>query len=290
MNIFEAPQPSSTMVVKAKKSAPTQEWANDSLASIKQNFIDPRTYRDQRCLQNGPVSAANEHAKDVLRNFERLLPQTMNVNLELMHLMLQAVRQTAVSSFEPESVEIFAQDGYTMDVHGGIQARTFVYSENLRYHISHHATSFRTALGMIWMRKTVVHFPDSKTGQSKESQCVTSFVFYPTTWLQRMGIQNGLEAILASAGRSWIFNCRLTFTRAVPENSLIFELCRTGQTRAVETLFSKGLGSVVDTSPKGWKPLHVSSVHHHESGPHVMNTNAGFSLPQPVATLTFAQC
>jgi hypothetical protein len=262
MNIFEAPQQSTAMVIKAETSAETQKWTSDSLTSIKQNFINPRIYRDQRCLQNGPTSS-NEQAKDLLRNFEKLVPQKMNANLEITHLMLQAIGQTAVSSFESESVEIFAQDGYTMDAHGGIQARTFVYSENLRYHISHHATSFRTAFGSIWIRKTVVHFPDSKTGRSRESQCVTAFIFYPTIWLQRMGIQNGLEAIVASAGRSWLFNCRLTVTRAVPEDSLIFELCRTGQTRAVETLFSKGMGSVVDTSPKGWKPLHVSR-HHHE--------------------------
>jgi hypothetical protein len=257
MNIFEAPQHSSAMVIKAETNVPTQEWANDSLSSIEQKFINPRIYRDQRYLQNEP-SVADEHAKDVLRNFEKLLPQKMNANLELTHLMLQAIGKTAISSFETESDEIFAQDGYTMDTHGGIQSRTFVYSESLRYHISHHATSFRTAFGSIWIRKTVVQFPDSKTGRGQESQCVTSFVFYPTIWLQRMGVQNGLEAIVASAGRSWLFNCRLTVTRAVPEDSLIFELCRTGQTRAVETLFNKSLGSVVDTSPKGWKPLHVS--------------------------------
>jgi hypothetical protein len=63
---------------------------------------------------------------------------------------------------------------------------------------------------------------------------------------------------VSSAGQSWLFNCRITVTCALPGDSLIFELCRTGQTRAVQTLFDKGLASVVDTSPKGWKPLHVS--------------------------------
>lgn len=73
-----------------------------------------------------------------------------------------------------------------------------------------------------------------------------------------MGIRNGLEAVVASGGRSWLFNCNITVTRPVPDDSLIFELCRTGQTRAVEALLEKGMASVVDTSPKGWKPLHVS--------------------------------
>jgi hypothetical protein len=66
--------------------------------------------------------------------------------------------------------------------------------------------------------------------------------------------------VVSSAGQSWIFNCRITVTHALPEDSLIFDLCRTGQTRAVQTLFDKGLASVLDTSPKGWKPLHVRTL------------------------------
>jgi hypothetical protein len=84
--------------------------------------------------------------------------------------------------------------------------------------------------------------------------------FYPTRWIQRVGFQHGLEVVMASAARRWALDCKLTATRAVPEDSLIFELCRTGQTRAVKTLLNKRLASVVDTSPKGWKPLHVSNV------------------------------
>lgn len=99
---------------------------------------------------------------------------------------------------------------------------------------------------------------DQGSNVHERSQCITSFVFYPTKWVQQLGIRNGIEAVMASAGQSWLFNCRLTVTRAVPEDSLIFELCRTGQTRAVEILLNKRMGSVVDTSPKGWKPLHVS--------------------------------
>ena len=72
-----------------------------------------------------------------------------------------------------------------------------------------------------------------------------------------MGIQGGIEVVTASAGRSWLYNINMTVTRAVPEDSLIFELCSTGQTRAVEALLEKGMASVVDTSPRGWKPLHV---------------------------------
>jgi hypothetical protein len=199
---------------------------------------------------------------DVLMSFGKLLPQNSTTDSNIKHLMLHAIEQTAIASFESDSLEILAQDGYTVDANGSLQARTFVYSEKMRYHISHHATSFRTALGSIWIRKTIIYLPDKASRVQGRTQCVTAFIFYPMAWIQRLGIQNGLEAIITSAGRSWLFNCRLTVTRAVPEDALIFELCRTGQTRAVEILLSKGQGSVMDTSPKGWKPLHVCCFCH----------------------------
>ncbi|RYO31391.1 hypothetical protein AA0113_g11847 [Alternaria arborescens] len=78
-----------------------------------------------------------------------------------------------------------------------------------------------------------------------------------------MCIQNGLEAVVASGGRGWLFNCNITVTRRVPNDALIFELCRTGQTHAVEALSEKVMASVVDTSPKGWKPLHFAAAAGH---------------------------
>jgi hypothetical protein len=173
----------------------------------------------------------------------------------IQQLMLHAIAQTAVATFESTSLEILAHDGYMIDECGQPRAKTFVYAESLRYRIRHHASSFWTALGHVWVRTTTISPTENPT--ARNSQTVTSFVFYPTSWLKGLGFQRGLEAIMSSAGQSWLFNCRITVTYALPEDSLIFELCRTGQTRAVETLFAKGLASVVDTSPKGWKPLHV---------------------------------
>jgi hypothetical protein len=172
--------------------------------------------------------------------------------------MHHAIEQTAVTKFEPTSMEIFAQDGYTMTSNGVIQSKTFVYSKQVRYRVQHHASNFRTALGCVWVRTTTIHVTGDNADVPQKPQTVTSVVFYPTRWVQFMGIKNGLEALMASGCRSWLLNCRITVTCAVPEDALIFELCRTGQTKAVEVLLSRGVGSVVDTSPKGWKPLHVS--------------------------------
>jgi hypothetical protein len=228
-------------------------------SAVRHKRFTPSMQRGQRSLQNPPVSAI-EVAKNVLPGFDKLVPEKAMDSLKIKELMLHAIGQTAIATFESDSLEIFAQDGYTMDVSGALRSRTFVYSENSQYCVRHHASSSRTAFGCVWIRTTIIYLPNETGNPHGRSQSVTSFVFYPTGWIQQLGVRNGLEAVIASAGRSWLFNCRLTVTRAVPEDSLIFELCRTGQTRAVETLLSKGLGSVVDTSPKGWKPLHVSNI------------------------------
>jgi len=44
----------------------------------------------------------------------------------------------------------------------------------------------------------------------------------------------------------------------MPENSLLFDLCRTGDVQAVKLMLARGDASVKDTSPKVWTPLHVS--------------------------------
>jgi hypothetical protein len=267
-----------------------ERFGNEGATMRHQQTAPPR-YAEQDVL-NSKLFQTNKTAKALLSDFEKSFPEQAITILKLQELMLHAVEQIGVAKFESDSLEIFAQDGYTVDCNGTLQARTFVYSDNLRYRVSHHATSFRTAFGCVWMRKTTLHLPDKARDSDQETKCVTSYTFYPNTWIQLLGIRNGLEAILTSAGRNWVFNCRVTVTRAVPEDSLIFALCRTGQTRAVEILLSKGLGSVVDTSPSGWKPLHVSSLHFRnasKSSPSTY-TNGRTSLRRPAVMLIFAPC
>lgn len=217
----------------------------------------PSTFGEQPIHPDFPV-ASNDVAKYVVMYLDKDVPEQSMVSGKVQELMLHAISQTATATFESTSMEIFAQDGYTMNDNGVVQCKTFVYSKCLQYRVCHRASSFRMAFGCVWVRTTTVYHNDHIAGTCGKSQSVTSFVFYPTRWAQRLGVRNGLEAIMATGSKSWLFNCRLTLTRAVPEDALIFDLCRTGQTRAVETIISKGIGSVVDTSPKGWKPLHVS--------------------------------
>jgi hypothetical protein len=210
---------------------------------------------DQRAFRRASLKNDALTAK-ALMHLSRPRHEHGQSKFHLQQLMLHAIAQTAVATFESSSLDILAQDGYMIDECGQPRAKTFVYAESLQYRIRHHASSFRTALGHAWVRTTTIY--PTNGPPTGTCQTVTSFVFYPTVWLKCLGFQRGLEAIVSSAGQSWLFNCRITVTCALPGDSLIFELCRTGQTRAVQTLFDKGLASVVDTSPKGWKPLHVS--------------------------------
>lgn len=232
----------------------------DGKTIAQRKRIAPPNYIEQDALHSNLIQGKRT-AKDVLTHFEKTASERAWGEMKLQELMLHAIQQIGMAKFESNSLEIFAQDGYTVDHNGSLTAKTFVYSDNLQYRVSHHATSFRTAFGCLWIRKTILGVPDKTSDSEGEAQCVTSYILYPNTWVQWLGVRNGLEAIIASAGRNSLLNCRMTVTRAVPEDSLIFELCRNGQTRAVEILLSKGLGSVVDTSPQGWKPLHVSLVH-----------------------------
>lgn len=137
------------------------------------------------------------------------------------------------------------------------QTRTTRFSKGTACWISHTASVNKVAVGSIWVRSTTIHLDDEEDASICKSQTVTSTAFYPASWVQRLGITNGVEILLASGSKSWLYTGRLSLTCAIPEHSSIFELCRTGQTQAVQILLSKKLGSVLDTSPTGWKPLHV---------------------------------
>lgn len=261
----------------------TERFA-DGKTVAQQKQIAPPKYTKQDVPYPNLIQGMRT-AKGVLTHFEKSASERAMGKMNLQELMLYAVEQIGVAKFESNSLEIFAQDGYTMDRNGCLSAKTFVYSKNLQYRVSHHATSYRTAFGCLWIRKTTLQ-------SDEETQRVTSYILYPNTWMQWLGVRNGLEAIIACAGRNSLLNCRLSVTRAVAEDSLIFELCRAGQTRAVEILLSKGLGSVADTSPRGWKPLHVSKLHSWNSSEHEPGTctNRSLSLRRLAVMSTCALC
>lgn len=125
-----------------------------------------------------------------------------------------------------------------------------------RSKVCHQKSSIGVVLGSIWIRTSTLKVEEGSTTSSGQLEIITSFIFYPASWLVKFGFRYGTEASLRwSATTGWKFN--VSAVRAVPENSLIFELCRAGNIEAVQLMLSRGDASVKDTSPKGWNPLHV---------------------------------
>jgi len=125
--------------------------------------------------------------------------------------------------------------------------------------VCHQTSSMGVLFGSIWIRTSTLKVGDEATGSSGQAEVITSFIFYPSSWLRWFGVRSGAESNLQfSPGTGWEFN--ISPVRAVPETSLIFDLCRAGNVSAVKLLLSRGDASVKDTSPQGWTPLHVGRL------------------------------
>jgi hypothetical protein len=125
-----------------------------------------------------------------------------------------------------------------------------------RARVCHQTSSMGVVLGSIWVRTSTLKVEDTSDSTGRKLEIITSFIFYPASWLSRFGLGYGTEASLNySQEKGWKFN--FIPIRAVPEDSLIFDLCRQGATQAVKLMLARGDASVKDTSPKGWSPLHV---------------------------------
>jgi len=120
-------------------------------------------------------------------------------------------------------------------------------------------SSIGIVLGSIWIRTSTLKVAAASSISAGQLEVITSFIFYPASWLSRVGLRYGAEANLQwSPNSGWKFN--LATVRAVPENSHIFDFCREGNLKAVMRLIERGDASLEDTSPKGWTPLHVSAL------------------------------
>lgn len=87
------------------------------------------------------------------------------------------------------------------------------------------------------------------------AQYKTRIIFRPAAWLVRFGLAYEFQLGLFGSLRSW----KTTFQvfQPVPDESLIFEFCRSGNIQGVQTLLSRKKASVWDTNSNGWTPLHV---------------------------------
>jgi hypothetical protein len=84
----------------------------------------------------------------------------------------------------------------------------------------------------------------------------TTIRVHPSWWLIKMGFQYHINAMITQTSQEW----RPLFLKsyAVPDDAIIFSLCRTGDIEAVKELFSARVATPWDTDSCGWTPLHVS--------------------------------
>ncbi|PVH68362.1 hypothetical protein DL98DRAFT_631493 [Cadophora sp. DSE1049] len=124
--------------------------------------------------------------------------------------------------------------------------------------ICYRASATGVLFGTIWLRTTSVRFDSDSGTKGKKVDVVSSFTFFPSYWLTKVGLNYGMEANVFTTPTGWQFN--FNPIRAVPDDSPIFNACRKGNLSAVQFLLTEGKASVRDTNSKGWTPLHFAAV------------------------------
>ena len=102
-------------------------------------------------------------------------------------------------------------------------------------------------------RRTTKHFPSSTKSTEEEH---FDYVLYPANILRRFGFAYGL--LMQMNSTSWQFT--LQPFNVIKETSPIFEFCRNGNVKAIQTLIGLREASVRDRDPYGRTPLWVRSL------------------------------
>lgn len=120
-------------------------------------------------------------------------------------------------------------------------------------------STIKTPFGTIYLKSRT--YDNSKTRphddeySSASNFCYeSSITLHPADWLIRLGLKCGLNYF--SSSQNWQKNIRIF--RVVPDDSLIFDCCETGNIDSIQTLLKRGEASVWDRNSDGWTPLHVS--------------------------------
>ena len=85
------------------------------------------------------------------------------------------------------------------------------------------------------------------------------FRLIPPSWLARFGFTYGLSGRILQSPLSGP-TVALDVVRSVPDDAVIFNLCREGNLGCVQALLNRGQASVKDVDSQGRTPLYVSSM------------------------------
>lgn len=232
------------------------------------NEIDPAvklSLATQSDVKNASSMISNKIGKAFMKHSLQLAVENLFDSGTVEQLMDKTIRR--VTTFDSMCSGEYSSEGY--DIHSspmpkeGRSQPTDAENKDSRprsrchrSRICHRTSSMGVVVGTIWVRTSTLHVEPGLTISGGKFEITTSFIFYPASWLARIGFHYGVEASLHDSTAGWRFN--FSPVRAVPDDSLIFELCGMGEVSAVELLLQRGDASIRDTNSKGWTPLHVS--------------------------------
>lgn len=100
------------------------------------------------------------------------------------------------------------------------------------------------------------------TERSEEGDCFeyeNIFSLIPPSWLAQFGFTYGLSGCISQSPLSGP-TVSLDVVRSVPDDAVIFDLCRNGNVACIQALLSRGQASARDVDSQGRTPLYVSSI------------------------------
>ncbi|KAK1753305.1 hypothetical protein QBC47DRAFT_404660 [Echria macrotheca] len=211
--------------------------------------------------------ASNRAVQGFLQKALHLAVDDLVASGTMEQLMMSTMRQ--VSSFDTKYAGGYDTDSFDMHKVPSSSSTPRPTGANkpetprlARSKTCHQKTSMGVMFGSIWIRTSTLKAAEGSNASKGDLEVITSFIFYPACWLSKVGLRYGTEANLQwSATTGWRFN--VTAIRAVPEDALIFDMCRDGDIKGVSKLLTRGDASLKDTSPKGWTPLHFAAESGH---------------------------
>jgi hypothetical protein len=248
--IHAPPEPHLTSFSKSQKTAMDTRTGKGQYTDIKPEFsqiaseiLGPDI---QACMESALQSAAQLAAENLFGS--GTFGQVMNDTV----MRVTTMQSTYHGSYNTAN----AVAGSRTDIPTADKTFGSKSLKGRKARICHSTSATGTLFGKVWVRTTTVKVDARKGAPNGAIDIVTSFIFYPSWWLTKIGLGHGMEANLSNSSDGWQF--KFSPVRAVPDNSLIFEFCHSGNLPAVQQLITRGDASVRDTSSKGWNPLHVS--------------------------------
>ncbi|KAJ0418889.1 nucleoside phosphorylase domain-containing protein [Aspergillus carlsbadensis] len=119
------------------------------------------------------------------------------------------------------------------------------------------STPYKTFFGTFYYRAQAIQKRVAVEDESSEhTEIKRTIIFHPASWFRRLGVHYGFNAFANYQRQSWQYGLRPV--HVIPDDSLVFRFCETGNVDAVREMLIHGEASIYDADTRGWTLLHVS--------------------------------